>query len=78
MNLLIAALATFGLAALISQYDGPDKMFARLRKRDKSKLTHCPVCLSVWLAIPISILAGIGLVEYIAIIGIVIIIERLT
>lgn len=78
IELIIASLATFGLATLIADYDGPAGILLKLRKADKTKLTHCNICLGVWLAIPISLLAGIGLVEYIAIIGIEIIIERLT
>lgn len=76
IELLIATLATFGLSALISNYDGPYDVFNKLKS--KYSVFRCTVCLSVWVAIPISILMYLGIVEYTAIIGAVIIIERLT
>jgi len=72
---IFAALATFGVSALISNYDGPMGVFVRLRSHVAA--TRCCVCLSVWLGIPIALLTGVGVVGYLAIIGTVILIERL-
>ena len=80
MNFLITALALYGLSALISQYDGPWSVFARLRNKYPNSPLTCTVCLSVWLAIPIILLAvfvGTWSIVMFALVGIVIILENL-
>lgn len=74
-DVLITALATFGIAALVANYDGPYGIIARLR----SKLTvaQCTVCLGVWVAIPLALFTDIGVLGYAAVIGIIILLERL-
>lgn len=79
IELTLSALATFGAAALISDYDGVFDIFLRLRK--KSKAFGCIVCLSFWIAIPMLYLTSIGIMAVVylfAIVGLVIITERLT
>ena len=71
---LLALLATFGVSALVSYYDGLADAFVKVRS--KVSIFNCCVCLSVWVAIPITIVAGLGFIEYLAIVGSVIIIER--
>jgi hypothetical protein len=78
-ELIISALATFGVASLVSNYDGPYHVFAKLRS--KYELFRCTVCLATWLATPLFFLATNGFLAYVtslAIIGVVVIIERLT
>jgi len=81
MNFLITALAVFGLAALITSYDGPGSIFARLRNKYPNSPFHCTLCTATWLIIPIMLLAffaGMVFVVPFAILGTIIIIERLT
>ena len=76
---LITALATFGSASLVTNYDGPFEVFLKLRSR--FKLFRCTVCLSCWLAFPMLYLTAIGALSVVlsfAIIGLIIITERLT
>lgn len=76
---ILAALATFGLAALVSNYDGAFGILLRLRR--KFRVLDCTVCLSTWLALPMLYLTSIGemtVVLAFAIIGLVIIAERIT
>lgn len=75
-DLILAVLATFGTSALITNYGGPIGIFIKLRS--KTNVLQCTVCLSVWVAIPISIVSGISLIEYFATLGCVILLERLT
>jgi len=70
-----AVLATFGVSALISNYDGPQGVLVLLRAHVAA--ARCCVCLSVWLGIPIALLTGVGVVGYLAIVGTVILLERL-
>lgn len=78
ITLLTALLATYGVAKLISNYDGLFNVFLWLRNRDSviGKLFSCTVCLAVWVAIPVAYFAGFGVMGYLAIIGSVILIER--
>lgn len=82
IGFIIYVLAVYGVSTLISDYDGPNNIFYRLRsKYSKSALT-CTVCLSVWVALIlfIPILLGIGylVLSPLAVIGGVILLERLT
>lgn len=79
MNLLIGVLATFGLAALVTNYDGPLSVFISLRS--KYRVFECTVCLSVWIAPVILALLALGatwLVWSCAVVGAVILLERLS
>lgn len=75
IEIIIAATATYGVSALVSEYSGPFDIFFRLRQR--LRVLECTVCLSVWLAIPISIFSGLDIMGYFAVIGVIIIIEGL-
>jgi len=80
MNFLITALAVYGISALITQYDGPWGLFARLRAKLPNSAFWCAVCLSVWVVIPMILLAtytGIFIPSVFAIIGVVILLEKL-
>ena len=75
-ELLIATLATYGVATLIAEYDGPRDIFRKLRR--KGKVFECSTCLSVYIAVIPVLILSMSFLEYIAIIGAVIIIERIT
>lgn len=75
-EIIISSIATFGISALISNYDGPGEILFKLRK--KVPLTRCTICLGVWAGIPIAYFMGVGIIGYLAIIGLVILVERLT
>ena len=73
IELIIATLGTYGPSTLLAEYDGPLDILSKLRKRG---LPDCAVCLAVWIAIPVSYFAGIGILGYLAVIGGVILLER--
>lgn len=73
---ILSGIGVYGIATLIAEYDGPLALFVRLR--NVAKVTRCNVCLAVWLGIPVALLANIGVLGYLATIGIVILTERLT
>lgn len=75
-NFVITLLAVFGISALIANYGGPYDVFDRLKS--EFKLMRCTVCLSVWVGIPIALLTDAGFASYLASVGGVILIERLT
>ncbi len=80
MSFIITALAVYGLAALVSSYDGLYGVFARLRNKYPNSPLHCTVCLSCWLVVPIILLGafvGIWAIAPLAVIGVVILFERL-
>lgn len=76
ITIFITALATLGISVIITQYDGPCGIFQKLRSKIPKSPITCTVCLSVWVAIPLSIITEIGLVGYLAVIGFIIIEER--
>lgn len=76
IEIILATLATFGISALISNYDGLFGVFEWIRS--KGTVFSCTVCLSVWIAIPIAYFSGIGLLGFLAVIGGVILIERVS
>lgn len=76
ITIFITALATLGISSLISQYNGAFDVFQKLRNKFPRSPLTCTVCLSVWVAIPLSIFTGIGFIGYLAVIGLIIIEER--
>lgn len=72
--ILYASVATYGLAILVSEYDGLGEVLLKLRRR--IPLLRCAVCSAVWLAIPINLLSGTGMLGYLASIGGMIVLDR--
>ena len=73
LTLIVAILAVYGVSTLFAEYNGFKDVFIKLRKMG---MPDCAVCLSVWIAIPISIIAGLSIVEYLSVIGGVILLSR--
>lgn len=67
MTIIFCAIGAYGLGTLIADYDGPFNLFVKIRTR--GKLFTCSTCLAFWFAIALSLLAGLGFVETIAVIG---------
>lgn len=66
MTFIIAALATYRLAKLISEEEGPFSVFLRLRGAlDPDQQTwvgrglNCIVCVSFWVALPIAVILSL-------------------
>lgn len=76
IEIITAIIATYGTAALIVSYDGPYDLLFKLRS--KVKPFRCVVCTSVWLAIPVSLFSGLTFIEYLAVIGGVILLDWIT
>ena len=59
---MLAALAGWRLAFLLSREDGPWQVFARLRDRTGKgmlgRLLSCVKCLGMWTAIPLAFFVG--------------------
>ena len=77
IELLILALATYGVSKLLVEYDGFGDIFYKLRAKSWLSMLNCVVCTSVYIAVPIAIFSGVGVLGYLAILGIVILIERI-
>lgn len=77
-EIIIATVATFGVAGLIAEYDGPADVLLKLR--EKVTLTRCIVCMSVWIApVMLALLAydQYWIVYSAAVVGVIILIERM-
>jgi len=80
MVFLITALSVYGLASLITGYDGPKGMFLKLRNKYPYSAINCTVCLSCWIALPMILTGaylGLAFLAPFAIVGVVILLERL-
>lgn len=65
LEFAIGSLATFRLASLIAKEKGPGFIFCKLRNVPAkgsawAEGLSCPLCVSVWTAIPFAILFGEG------------------
>ncbi len=69
IELLIAILGTYGVAVLVSEYDGLFSIFAKARRSFLRPLLVCSVCFAVWVAIAFSIALNLSLLEYLAVLG---------
>lgn len=79
LEFIITALAVYGISALVSQYDGYKDSFIKLREKYPRSAFICAVCLSVWLVIPLYLVAllNVWMVAPLAIIGVVILLEKI-
>ena len=81
IELLILALATYGTAKLVAEYDGFADVLFKIRNKSYLKALNCPVCASVWFGVLFSIIFWLGsvwLLLPLALAGVVILIEELT
>lgn len=81
IELLILALATYGTAKLVAEYDGFGDVLYKIRNKSYLKALTCPVCASVWFGVLFSIIFWLGflwLILPLALVGVVILIEELT
>lgn len=74
IEIIICALATYGICTLVSEYDGAFDVFSKLRA--KIAAFRCIPCASVWIAAPLAFFLGIGLLGYLAAIGLVLFMHR--
>lgn len=66
-EIILAILSAYGLSTLVSDYDGPFNVLTSLRGRFSA--LYCTVCASFWLSVPVSLLFGVGVVEWLAVVG---------
>lgn len=71
--ILITALGTYGLSALIADYTGPFKLFVNLRKHG---VPDCLVCVATWLILPMLLIVWLGFGIPFAVLGVIIILVR--
>lgn len=73
MNYLVCWLATFGFSFSIAVTHGPLGLFKLLRERTKKRFGEghwvtigvgCSICLSFWVAIPLTIASGGGILMW--------------
>lgn len=79
IELIILALATYGTAKLIAEYDGPFDSLYRLRNVKYLKALLCVVCSSLYVGVGLSIVWAFGYALWLtplALVGIVIILEE--
>lgn len=75
INTFYAALAAYGVSTLVSDYDGPFKLFFKLRSNTSRSLFECTVCLLPYTAL-IVMICPLWALQYLAVIGIGIILSR--
>lgn len=76
-SIVIGILIVYGLATIVTEYDGPFHVFAKLRASKLNSLLSCAVCVSPYIALLLIPLMGISLVQYLAVLGGSIIIARI-
>ena len=79
IELIILALATYGVSKLISDYDGPFDILYRLRNIKVLKALLCVVCTSIYVGVALSIVWALGHALWLtplALVGIVVILEE--
>jgi len=84
MRLVLAVLATWRVAHLLSSEDGPADLMIHLRRRMGAgvagRLMDCFQCLSVWVAVPLAFFVGTGpvdiVVSWLALSGAACLLER--
>jgi hypothetical protein len=78
MEYLICWLATFGFAFTIALTHGPLGLFKKIREKVKARFGEkhwvtigvgCPVCMSMWIAIPFTIASGGGILMWASSLG---------
>jgi len=77
-EIILATLATYGIATLLAEYPGPFNIFEKARERLSAPQFACNVCLGVLIAIPLAIALNLSLVEYFAVVGSVVALARAT
>jgi hypothetical protein len=76
VELLQTAIAAYGLSTLIADYDGPFRIFFRLRRSRLGALFECNVCLLPYIAI-LCLVAPLWALNYLAVVGVGVILARL-
>jgi hypothetical protein len=76
MTTLLIALAVFGIATIMVEYDGPGMVFARLRASRIGKLFGCSVCLVPWFVAVFAVIFGLGVIEALGAMGLAVILAR--
>lgn len=79
IELIILALATYGVSKLISDYDGPFDILYKIRHVKYLKALLCVVCTSLYVAVVFSIVWALGHALWLtplALVGFVVILEE--
>lgn len=76
LELLKAAIAAYGLSTLMAGYDGPFRIFFRLRKSRLGTLFDCNTCLVPYLALIPVLGLHMGFMDYLVIVGAGVILSR--
>ena len=74
-QLLQTAIASVGLAILISDYSGPFGIFISLRTSRLGRLFECPVCLLPYIVL-LVLISPVRALEYLFVVGLGILIAR--
>lgn len=74
VSVIVYGVATYGIATVITDYDGPFGVFDSLRQ--KFALFRCSVCLSTWLIVVFWLVGGLAIIESLAALGIAVFILR--
>lgn len=77
-SILIAILASYSIAIIVTEYDGPLGVFYSIRRSFLGDLFGCAVCLGVYTSVIFSIGSGFSVIEYFAVVGGVTILARNT
>lgn len=78
MNILIASFITYGIVTIVAEYDGPFKLLTKLRDGKMGSLFRCAVCMSPFVALLPFIGMNLTVFEYLASIGVTVVLARNT
>lgn len=76
ISIIISSLATYGVSSLLTNYEGFHGIFSKLRDKYPDSFLQCLVCTSVIVSIFICFMSGVGILGWLAVIGIIILVEQ--
>lgn len=74
--IVCAAIITYGISTVVSEYSGPFNVFLNLRVSKIGALFECSVCLVPYVAAFPVILLSMGAVEYFVVFGLSVLMTR--
>lgn len=71
-ELILSTLSIYAITLVLSSYSGPFHVFSLMRNKSPEmlkELLECFVCLSWYVALSFTLLLGLNILEYMAVVG---------